>query len=302
MVYRILIVLSSISISTISLSNPSINAWPLTNHIHIQALKNLLQETNIVYDQTFDHMVAATQQEQPTGWLRPRGKERWEIAEIFAEKRTILFKQFDQLGMLAQISPTKKQYDYVLFLGATLSRVRLRLQYLFDLWENGVRFKSIVILAGQRPLDQKIEPLSAITNAHNGICTFKEDWTLSAIPTTEIDMIKVVFEQTQLPKEWHNIPLIFINTPMKQTATGLQRPTTEDTILAWMTQKPTPGSLLAISSQPHINYQDLVVRNYIPSSFSLETVGPAEQSSTIAILLDATTRWLYQLQKNFKKT
>lgn len=262
-----------------------------------EALKAILKATNITHDDSLASIISATQRTQNDGgWLRATGKERWEIDELFIQKRESLFSIFKNLGVLDQVIPLQTHYDYALLLGATAYRVRTRLRHLIELWNNGVQFNTIVVLCGQRTLDPQLESLDVLLNANNGVLPFKSDWQFNgAIPKTETDMMQLVFEQSALPEEWKNLSIIFIDTPQQLQENGSwKRPSTQDTVEAWFAINPTPGSILAISNQPFVGYQDTALRRFIPATFTIETIGQAASASIkIATLLDNMARWLY---------
>ena len=258
----------------------------------IPPLTELLKLLSIKNDGTFAQIVAVTQQEQPNGLLRPASKERWEINEITVNDKPRLQELFKQLKLIEQIIPQKKSYKYAVVLGATIHAIRRRLAYLLEMWHQGVRFETIVFLVGQRKIDPKIETDKDFSNRENGHLEIKTEWKLNASPQTETDIAQMVYEQSVLPDEWRTIPVFFIDTP--ETITH-HRPTTPDTIIFWLSKSPKPGSILAISDQPHIHYQDAVLRTYIPTSFTIETMGKKASHTILdAVILDALGRWIYQ--------
>ncbi len=123
----------------------------------------------------------------------------------------------------------------------------------------------------------------------------KKNWTLSHLPTTETAMIHMVFEQSIVPDAWHDIPIIFIDTPQKEERGTWVRPNTIDTIYHWLSTQPSPGLVLAISEQPSIGYQDTLLRRFLPASFTIETIGPALSASQNKpeILIGTIGWWLY---------
>jgi hypothetical protein len=260
-------------------------------------LLSLLAQTNIVHDGTLKGIVAATQKVQPEGWIRAPGKERWEIDELFPEQRKEIFVQFDRMNMLEAISPKSMQYDYVILPGATISRVRARLAFLLDLWHHGVRFDQIIVLGGKRPLDANLESeqiMFAPTTSDTTL-SLKENWHPAQMPTTELEMMEMVYNQTQLPEAFARIPILFVDSPMKQKADGTwTRPSRQDTIESWLALNPKPGSVLIISNQPFIGYDDTVFRSFVPDPFCVQVVGPkAGQSVLTAVILDSLARTLY---------
>ncbi len=162
----------------------------------------------------------------------------------------------------------------------------------------------MIVLGGLRPLDPAIETEHDLLNPDILGLSLRTDWHAPAqLPTTESEMMRFVFDQTDLPFD-RNI-ITFIDTPMQTKADGsLTRPTTADTVHSWLAQDPVPGSCLAISNQPFVCYQDTVIRTYLKdlhSKFSIETVGEGVSESErndlkIAVTLDAIARWLYQLK------
>jgi len=264
------------------------------------ALLELLDFLEIEHNNTLKSIVDTTQKK----WLRQTGKERWEMEEKFPEKRQKLINLFDQLGTIKEIKPQKKQYDYVLFFGASFPAFKRRLNFLFQLWNDGIRFNTVVFLGGQRPLDPQLESPEILLDTATNSFPYKKAWELKTeMPQTEIDMMKFVFDQAELPQGFELVNLVFVDTPMQKTDSGQpRRPITVDTINKWLKTYPKPGSLLVISSQPHVGYQDTVARTVLPSHFSIETVGAAAGPGLkTAVYLDNLARWLYQTQEYFKK-
>ncbi len=260
-------------------------------------LTELLNFLQIKHDGTKIGIVKATQQPQPEGLMRAAGKERWEIENWPIENQKKLQSYLDNLGMRAALVPQKKQYEYAVILGATLPAMRARVAYLKKLWlEQGIRFNQLVFLTGQRPAAPN-ETKENVLDADNGQLSFKTDWQLKEMPTNETEFARLIMEQSALPKEWQEITTTFVDTPptVKKDGTTI-RPTTPDTIKFWLdSYKPKPGSIIAISGQPHAHYQDATLRTYMPSEFQVETVGSAQSDQTTdAVVLDALARWIYQ--------
>jgi len=241
----------------------------------------LLDITNIQHDGSLNSIIKETQMH----WLRKPGVERWEIVEKDWNKNTSILTILEKIGLLDEVEPQYKQYDYALLMGATFSRVKTRLQSLIDAWNNGVRFDQVVILSGARPLIS--EELQSYETLFSG-----------ALPATEAEMMKFVYEQTVMPEEMRNIPLVIIDVPMLQKDDGtLLRPTTGDTVNLWLQSDPIPGTCLVVSNQPYILYQDSVTKCLLPKSFTVEIFGEKDQNSSIDIHLDNLARCLYQERK-----
>lgn len=252
------------------------------------ALLALLSLCDIHHDGSLTTIIEATQKEQPVGFLRPKDKERWQITSYVTAKADAIRHQCDLLAMLQEIKPLHHQYDYIVVFGGSIHGIRMRLAFLKKLWEEGVRSQKIIILTGQRFLDPAIESEAILTDKNNGLLPITSTWSMKDYPKTETDMIRMVLEQSIVPQDWHSIPIIYIDTP---APLGSMRPNTGDTIQYWLTTQPIPGSLLAISEQPLIGYQDAVLRRFLPKSFIIETVGSAIVPDTKPELLIGTVGW-----------
>ena len=262
------------------------------------ALCIILNELMILHDNTLDTIVQATQ----AAWLRPAGKERWQITDPYSMQTYQTIKpHLEELGLVHAIKPMHKQYDYVLLLGATVESISRRIAHLTTLCNAGIDFKEVIILSGSRNLDETKETIEKLLN--NQYLTFnneekiRQDW---AKITTEIEMIQFIFSHARLPEKLANeIKITFINAPKKQRTDGSwTRPTTNDTIQCWLEQNPKKGTCLAISDQPHVLYQQSVLATLLPAVFPVETIGKeAPKETKLTVFLDALTRLLYQEQQ-----
>jgi len=241
-----------------------------SNNHPTPALLALLQALNIKHDGTLPSIVAATQ----TAWLRPAGKERWEIDEKFADRSAQLLPLLEKFEFVQECKPTQQYYDYAIIFGAMVERVRKRVGYLIEQWNVGVRFNKVIVLTGQRPLDPIKEKMDIV-------------------PKTETRMLEWIIEQATMPNELRTI-ITVVDTPMQQTADGLpRRPNTADTITTWLATSPTPGSCLAITTHSFTGYQDAVLHALLPQGFTIETIAPAANGVVISECLDNLARWLY---------
>lgn len=242
------------------------------NRIISQPLLELLEVTGVSHDGSYAAIMRETQKK----WLRPAGKERWQIPDVDPEKREQIVELADQLGFIHPLRPQKKAYDYCLILGGTVGSMQTRLNYLIKLSEQGIRFKTIVFLTGQRPLDSAIEPVSAKNQnesqaAHN------------------------LWEETALPHALRNCNQVFVDVPMFITESGTRRPTTKDTYIEWLALHPKPGSALIISNQPFCLYQHALAQSCLTDGFEVETVGEGAQKENQlgVVLLDSIAQWIY---------
>ncbi len=262
-------------------------------------LAALLKATNVSCLSSRGDVVTKTQQT----WLRPAGKERFELSDTYAQRMPELKPLFQRLGLIDDVLPQKQQYDYGLVHGATVLGMRGRVAFLAKLWQAGVRFKTLVLLVGERDLYPAHEPLSSFTS-HQDRCPMQPGWQQNTLPATEDQAMCVIYDHMVLPEGMRKVPMVLVNAKKQQLPDGKwRRPNTKDTIDAWLKLGPPAGSCLAVSSQPMVGYQDLTVRCLLPQGFTLETAGfamPAEFESAV-LCLDSLARWLYQEQEYIKQ-
>lgn len=249
------------------------NLW---GEVVSEPLLKLLQVMEVTHDGTLSSIVSATQK----SWLRPAGTERWHIEnDLTDEKKEKLFPLAAQLGFINEMIPSSKDYAYCLILGGTSGRMEKRLKYAAKLWKEGIHFNQIVFLVGARPLDPDVDLWADICK-------------------TEIEAAHYIWEHADLPKGFKELPIVFVDVPMIPTEKGQRRPTTGDTVIAWLALHPKPGKCLGISNQPYCLYQEAVIRSYLPKSIDYETAGEATNIKHLNgfNLLDSIARWLYQVQ------
>ncbi len=210
-------------------------------------------------------------------WLR-KNQERWEMKELTPCQRHLVLTWAEKQGLFTSWKPFYKIYDKALILGATTSRMQLRLNYLKELWKEGVRFSQIVWLTGDRPLDPSADDF--LDQAKN-----------------ESEAAYILWEKTDLPEDMKNLPVIFIASPMKKEGSSWKRPNTQDTILKWLETAPKSCSALFVSDQPFCGYQFAVLKLCMPDSVQFDLVGkgvdPNSHPAAAAITLDSIARWIY---------
>lgn len=232
-------------------------------------LLELLCFIQVEHDGSWGDIVAQTQK-----LLRAPNQELWEVTPRDDLPLDEAYAHFRRLGMIDSIIATKKEYRYAAVFGSSLEVMRSRLLFLKQEWDRGVRFKELILLAGQR----ERAPFENTT------------------ATTETEMMIQLFEQMDLPQEWKTLPLVVIDSPIPE---GKPRPQTKHQLSDWMEQNPEPGSVLFVSSQPFVGRQDATARNHIP--FPLETIGMGvdyayfcEQPLATSIFIETLTRWIYE--------
>lgn len=219
-------------------------------------------------------------------WLRPTGLERMHMRARDGKDASTIEQYFAKLGLVQNIQPTKKHYDYVLLLGATYHSVARRLQFLDELSRAGLTFQNLALLGSYRLLDRQHE-IEPMTKSH----------VFDKVPLVEIEMIEALFAMSS-PTALNKTKIIRVASPMKKDKDGrIVRANTLDTIEDFLKTKPKPGSVLAISSQPSILRQHLVVKKALGPEWDIETVGSAiGDDHSAAVILDELARTLYELE------
>lgn len=214
-----------------------------------------------------------------------RQGERQEPQTIRFEKLKPQIKPLlADLGFIDSIAAHCKTYQGAIVHGSFLSGVRLRFNYLVEQWKKGVRFHSIYFLSGERPLTEEE----------------KENPFMQGLEKqTESEMTEVVWKKSQIPNEMRNaVKVFFVNAKGNQGA----RPTTDDTVKAWLKETPPFGYYLAVTNAPYINRQHLVMRTIAPNEYKFDTIGPrANDQIKMAIVLDELARCIFQMIQIMEK-
>lgn len=234
-----------------------------------------------------------------------RKEERWSEQDAALEHlKDRITPLLAELGMKHATAPTRKEYQGAIVHGSTLDEVRLRLHYLIEHWKQGVRFEQLYFLTGARPLNMSIENSSICEKDDESPLKIRKGWTLSSPPTTEYEMVMMIWDQAEVPEDLRqSVTVEFVQAPMKQSPNSekLERPTTDDTVIHWLKNKPVQGSYLAVSNAPFTPRQDLVVRAFLTDEYELETIGPAlDNQLRVAIILDELGRLIYQTTQFIK--
>lgn len=276
-----------------------------------EILKELLNIDHL-YDEN-DHIEDIVRKTQKF-WLHTvqgaGGKERNDLidADFMAARKNRVLDLTKNLGLFDQQMPIIDSYDYAICLGTLLEDVRTHLYHLVEAWKRGVYFKSIVFLTGERYLRNKEGQNENIRNLLNPSLSplpFKKGWSLplNASYETEYDMMKLVWDQVQLPEEMEFLlrpHAIFVNAKQKNNL----RPSTRDTFYSWLNEyHPEPGTVLGASYPLLWTYQQLVGFNVLGATYPLDMIGPALREEDIkrheeyflSIVYDTLAKCLYEL-------
>lgn len=244
--------------------------------LHNVTFNDLPQAAKLLHDVTQASMIR-----------RPPGVERGqcEEPEAFRANRSALLGALRQAGMQDAVKPTQKYYDHVLVMGATEAEVDKRLDYLRELWDQGVRFGRIHLLGSQRALTGEEK-----SQGHKG--------ANGSESRSEMDMMENRYyaKSAHWPEAMKDVRVFEVNTYNKENG---RRANTKDTVESWHNTNPSPGEVLVISSQPYVKYQDAAVKAVLPRSFHAETVGAeADRDMKISVAMDSIAR---QIDVGFDK-
>ncbi|OGJ60252.1 hypothetical protein A2635_00660 [Candidatus Peribacteria bacterium RIFCSPHIGHO2_01_FULL_51_9] len=254
-------------------------------------LRDLLEYTGIEHDGTITSI-----RDQTQIWYQ-KGKFPYEIRDPDKSPlwRAELLPRLSELGLSQEIHAQIPNYRYCLLLGATVKAVRRRLAFLSIEWNGqpSVRFPFLFLLGNERPISP--DEYKEFLRYDNKELPFdRQKIRTDHSPRKEWEMMLTVYAQgAAFPWDASRGTSTFF------VPTQGERANTADTIAAWLRQKnPEPDSCLVVSSQPHVGYQEWVVRNALPEGFTVEAIGPAAGESTpVAGYLNALTKWIFEEAK-----
>lgn len=255
---------------------------------------DLLELTHVSHNGTIDSIVAATQK----AWLRPAGKERYETEKKQFDGAERMIELLKILGYVHSTLPLRQHYDRALVFGSLLGGILYRLDYLCQLWRQGIRFKKVIFLGGKRTLVPEKEN-SDLLFADTSRLFKKNDAThrlQSDFPTSEDELMALLADAMVFPWEEESVAVEVVRAP---ALPGARRATTFDTIQAWLAHEPELDlTCIAVSNQPHVAYQQAVLFSAVPPTIICETVGDEMRFSIddLSIILDSIARQLYQIQ------
>ena len=258
-------------------------------HLAVE-LDKLLTILQVPHDKTLDDMIAASQK-----WRRKPGQERWELKDLSIDQKTHqqAMDQLHRLDMMGEIKPQYQEYDYVLLLGATIPRMRQRLEHLVRLWQQGIRFHRLVFLVGLRPLTRDVDQVEQLVIKAAGHKASPEAW-----PVNELEGAEMLYRSTSMPEAMSKVPVDYVDTRRRWAHNRWHRANTRDTAITWFNKHPKPGKTLVISEQPSAHYQHEVVRQELPERFIVDLAAmPAPSETRLVLALDALALWLHNIRK-----
>ena len=258
-----------------------------------ELLLEFLDIQNIPYKGTLSSLITNLH-EQWLKRIRPPGTERWEIdhevIEEFETQASQLMPYLKKFGFVDHQFPYQHSFHYAVLLGSDMSDFCKRLDYLNYLYEQGIHFEKVIVLTGQRILSPK-ETKMYLQKCLMAIGTSCNLHDINGPLTTETQMVQAIMNHARVP--W-KAKVEIIHTPPTYVNGIMKRPNTTDTVIEWLKYLPQPGSILAISTQPFVLYQDIVLKRILPKNFYIETVArQALPSVKMAVYLDTLVRYLY---------
>ncbi len=250
-----------------------------------QLLKDIFKITDV---QGVESLETAVKQSN-FRWIRPKGLERWDVYSLLDDmQRTALSKKVKSSSLAKVKMPLKKHYDAIVVLGATVSRVKSRMEFLARIHKDGITCGKIYLLGSTR--DLKIG-----TELDKEMAKKLEEKGAEA---TEMAMMKEFWQQNVVLKSIEHIPVIAIQSGQRADGT---RANTEDTLRDMVKDfgDVQGKSFLFISDNPYICYQDAVSKKVLKSyGANIETVGAAMSSEeTMENVLDTVARCLTNVKE-----
>ena len=264
-----------------------------TNGRVTSALARLLELFGVGHDGTLKGVRDATQ----AAWFQA-GKLRAEIAEKHGDKKNAALPLFAALGMIDAVRVPPTDYLYALVLGGTVVAVRKRLSFLLDALVNSATCGTVVLLGSERPLLAEKESPEVLLKWDNDEFPFPEEWhPRRELPTTEAGMMELVYDQVSHLFLQQGCKVQCVNSRKREG----RNPTTRDTVVDWLNldadmlkPEPIPGLCLAVSSQPFVGYQELVLRRVLPDNFGLTCVGYTAPSLPVTTYLDNVAKLIFE--------
>jgi hypothetical protein len=247
------------------------------------------------------------------------GVERIDLRDSEARKRLLPLVESvaSEMRLFDPREPQETQYDYALWHGAFLDGVRDRIARAVDAWKRGIRFHTIVGLTGERYLrkaEGEPDDIKALCDSSRSPLPFKEGWEFpkDAKYETEYDMMKLVWEQVQIPADMaEKTKIVFVNAPKGDKA----RPSTGDTFRTWLSTMPEserslPQTAIAFSHTLVWAQQQLVAEGALRETrLAVDTTAPALTAQLraqyadrlVSIIFDTVAKCLYEIHQSQKE-
>lgn len=210
-------------------------------------------------DELFANIIKFVEETQKHFTIRTGVQERWEVEatewmKLKSDQQAILLA-LSTLGITKAVMPEFTDRDAISILGATYSRMKLRLDFAGNLYaEKKLPAKILVLLAGERYVTFDKNGIS-IDGSKEDLSTLAKKLNKDTLQLIETDLIRAAYEKSSL---FNKLPVKVIDTPKRD----LTRPTTKTTIIElikWLKVNPEVKTITFVSNQPHIRYQEAVI-------------------------------------------
>lgn len=213
--------------------------------------------------------------------IRSGSKERWQIEPpkwLKQEQEAILY-DVRTIGLIDEKKPTLKSSDVLCILGATKTRMAMRIRFAEALiQDHAVHQKVVILLTGERYVTTEKE----VDGPMSELVALAKQLHKNLDKLTEADLMRDLFRQSKI---FSNVESFVIDTPRMD----LPRPTTETTVadlIKWLNNHPDLRNVTFISNQPYVGYQMAVIKEVFSQHsqpIEFEVVGCAHE-------LDATKK------------
>jgi hypothetical protein len=227
-------------------------------------------------------------------------------SSLSPEDQLEILEAFRRIGDIEPVYPLRKDPNYILIQGSTISNLRERIMFIsFLLEKEKIKLlpnTKIVFLMGDRKLfDSETKEVLLDPTPFK----LRQDWQHPEIlPTNELDLGEFAWGQLDLPRELQEQTPIFVKAAKKTDALRAQ---TEDCVKEFLEKHDVPekSTFLVISGNPFVYYQKRVTELMFKKSghsgkgFSFEAAGDTanteevKQVIAIGILMDNLARTLY---------
>ncbi len=203
--------------------------------------------------------------------IRSGTQERWEIAppQWTQENQEEILKALIKLNITNEVTPTFLDPSVICVLGSTMNSMISRLQYIGSvLNKNTLKAKYLVLLVGKRKVTIGVD------GAEEALRKIAKKYHISDLSKlTETHLMREAYSNSNI---FNKLPTDIIDTP----AGNLPRPTTETTVhelCGWLRAHPNVDSIIFISNQPYIKYQEAIINEVFKREniiIKFEVVGP----------------------------
>lgn len=246
-------------------------------------------------------------------WLRPSGKERWEIIDdhLTESQKVTILNSLKIIGLYDEVNPSLSYYDGVILMDGWEHSSRIRTDSLVRYWRQGLRFKRLYVMVIDRPLDRQTEPIA-------------ETLESLGMAANETDMMKyLVAEAMKEPGMFAGVDILYVHAEGQRTAS---RATTSDNFISWEHHhgvgRPEyyhDHHILIVTNQPYVAYQGAVAAQHLSKNFTtrahnvsnkethfvifgkyeLEAVGSQWELTQLAVGLDTLARYVYSSRERW---